>query len=143
MLSILKDDLKSFILAKNKIGSNVIRTVLSIVSNEGFKDNVPDEVIINIIKKEVKKRKEAFSLYSNNNREDLAKIESEEQTILEGYLPEQMSEDELITKMTTIKKNLKDQNKLNMGELIKASIKEFSKTADNSLISKVAKELIG
>ncbi|NSW88699.1 GatB/YqeY domain-containing protein [bacterium] len=143
MLSKLKDDLKSFILAKNKIGSNVIRTVLSIVSNEGFKDNVPDEVIINIIKKEVKKRKEAFSLYSNNNREDLAKIESEEQTILEGYLPEQMSEDELITKMTTIKNNLKDQNKLNMGELIKASIKEFSKTADNSLISKVAKELIG
>ena len=143
MLSKLKDDLKSFILAKNKIGSNVIRTVLSIVSNEGFKDNVPDEVIINIIKKEVKKRKEAFSLYSNNNREDLAKIESEEQTILEEYLPEQMSEDELITKMTTIKNNLKDQNKLNMGELIKASIKEFSKTADNSLISKVAKELIG
>ena len=143
MLSKLKDDLKSFILAKNKIGSNVIRTVLSIVSNEGFKDNVPDEVIINIIKKEVKKRKEAFSLYSNNNREDLAKIESEEQTILEGYLPEQMSEDELITKMTAIKNNLKDQNKLNMGELIKASIKEFSKTADNSLISKVAKELIG
>ena len=143
MLSKLKDDLKSFILAKNKIGSNVIRTVLSIVSNQGFKDNVPDEVIINIIKKEVKKRKEAFSLYSNNNREDLAKIESEEQTILEGYLPEQMSEDELITKMTTIKNNLKDQNKLNMGELIKASIKEFSKTADNSLISKVAKELIG
>tara|TARA_B100001996_G_scaffold304698_1_gene245658 strand:+ start:564 stop:995 length:432 start_codon:yes stop_codon:yes gene_type:complete len=142
MLLKLKDDLKNFILAKNKIGSNVIRTILSIVSNEGFKDNVPDEVIINIIKKEVKKRKEAISLYSNNNREDLARIETEEQIILEEYLPQQMSEDELIIKMTAIKNNLKNENKLNIGELIKASIKEFSKTADNSLISKIAKELI-
>ena len=142
MLSKLQEDLRGFILSKNKIGSNVIRTILSIISNEGLKDKANEEVIVNIIKKEIKKRKEAISVYSSNNRDDLVKIESEELLILEGYLPKQMSENELFEKMTIIKNNLLKENKLNIGELIKASIKEFSKNADNSLISKIAKELI-
>ena len=141
MLEKIREDLKRFIKSKNKLASNVVRTIISNITNEGLKDSATKESIINIIKKEIKKRREAIKLYSANNRNDLAKVEEEELSILESYLPEQMTEQDLMKGMERIKDNLESEGKLNMGELIKASIKEFSSSADNSMISKIAKGL--
>jgi uncharacterized protein len=141
MLEKIREDLKRFIKSKNKLGSNVVRTIISNITNEGLKDSATKESIINIIKKEIKKRREAIKLYSANNRHDLAKVEEEELSILESYLPEQMTEQDLMKGMKKIKDSLESEGKLNMGELIKASIKEFSSSADNSMISKIAKGL--
>ena len=141
MLDKIREDLKRFIKSKNKLGSNVVRTIISNITNEGLKDSATEESILNIIKKEIKKRREAIKLYSANNRNDLAKVEEEELSILESYLPEQMTEQDLMKGMERIKDNLESEGKLNMGELIKASIKEFSSSADNSMISKIAKGL--
>ena len=141
MLEKIREDLKRFIKSKDKLGSNVIRTIISNITNEGLKDSATEESIMNIIKKEIKKRREAIKLYSANNRDDLAKVEEEELSILESYLPEQMTEQDLMKGMKKIKDSLESEGKLNMGELIKASIKEFSSSADNSMISKIAKGL--
>ncbi|MDG2006707.1 MAG: GatB/YqeY domain-containing protein [Thermodesulfobacteriota bacteirum] len=141
MLEKIREDLKRFIKSKNKLGSNVVRTIISNITNEGLKDSATEESIMNIIKKEIKKRREAIKLYSANNRDDLAKVEEEELSILESYLPEQMTEQDLMKGMKKIKDSLESEGKLNMGELIKASIKEFSSSADNSMISKIAKGL--
>lgn len=142
MISKLKDDLKNFILSKNKTGSNVVRGILSTITNEGKKDSANDEFIMSIIKKEIKKRKEAIKLYSANNRNDLTKIEEDELLLLQAYLPDQIPEEDLILGMKKIKESLLSEGKLNMGELMKASMKEFSASADNSVISKIAKDLV-
>ena len=142
MLSKLKSDLKNFILTKNKIGSNVVRSILSTITNDGLKDSATEEEIVNIVKKEIKKRKEAIKLYESNNREDLSKIEQAELLILQSYIPEQMTEEDLKVEMIKIKDELLKENKLNIGELIKATIKKFSSSADNSMISKIAKDLV-
>ena len=142
MISKLKDDLKNFILSKNKTGSNVVRGILSTITNEGKKDSANDEFIMSIIKKEIKKRKEAIKVYSANNRNDLTKIEEDELLLLQAYLPDQIPEEDLIEGMEKIKESLLSQGKLNMGELMKASMKEFSASADNSVISKIAKDLV-
>ena len=94
------------------------------------------------IKKEIKKRKEAIKLYESNNREDLSKIEQAELLILQSYIPEQMTEEKLKVEMIKIKDELLKENKLNIGELIKTTIKKFSSSADNSMISKIAKGLV-
>jgi|TARA_B110000263_G_scaffold41632_1_gene33530 uncharacterized protein YqeY len=142
MISKLKDDLKNFILSKNKTGSNVVRGILSTITNEGKKDSANDEFIMSIIKKEIKKRKEAIKVYSANNRNDLTKIEEDELFLLQAYLPDQIPEEDLIRGMKKIKESLLSEGKLNMGELMKASMKEFSASADNSVISKIAKDLV-
>ena len=142
MLSKLKGDLKNFILTKNKIGSNVVRSILSTITNDGLKDSATEEEIVNIVKKEIKKRKEAIKLYESNNREDLSKIEQAELLILQSYIPEQMTEEKLKVEMIKIKDELLKENKLNIGELIKTTIKKFSSSADNSMISKIAKGLV-
>ena len=142
MISKLKDDLKNFILSKNKTGLNVVRGILSTITNEGKKDSANDEFIMSIIKKEIKKRKEAIKVYSANNRNDLTKIEEDELLLLQAYLPDQIPEEDLIQGMKKIKESLLSEGKLNMGELMKASMKEFSASADNSVISKIAKDLV-
>ena len=142
MLSKLKSDLKNFILTKNKIGSNVVRSILSTITNDGLKDSATEEEIVNIVKKEIKKRKEAIKLYESNNREDSSKIEQAELLILQSYIPEQMTEEKLKVEMIKIKDELLKENKLNIGELIKTTIKKFSSSADNSMISKIAKGLV-
>ena len=142
MLSKLKSDLKNFILTKNKVASNVVRSILSTITNDGLKDSATEEDIVSIVKKEIKKRKEAIKLYDSNNREDLSKIEQAELLILQSYIPEQMTEEDLKLEMIKIKDGLLKENKLNIGELIKATIKKFSSSADNSMISKIAKDLV-
>ena len=142
MLSKLKSDLKNFILTKNKVASNVVRSILSTITNDGLKDSATEEDIVSIVKKEIKKRKEAIKLYDSNNREDLSKIEQAELLILQSYIPEQMTEEDLKLEMIKIKDELLKENKLNIGELIKATIKKFSSSADNSMISKIAKGLV-
>ena len=142
MLSKLKSELKNFILTKNKIGSNVVRAILSTITNDWLKDSATEEEIVNIVKKEIKKRKEAIKLYESNNREDLSKIEQAELLILQSYIPEQMTEEKLKVEMIKIKDELLKENKLNIGELIKTTIKKFSSSADNSMISKIAKGLV-
>ena len=142
MLSKLKSDLKNFILTKNKVASNVVRSILSTITNDGLKDSATEEDIVSIVKKEIKKRKEAIKLYDSNNREDLSKIEQAELLILQSYIPEQMTEEDLKLEMIKIKDELLKENKLNIGELIKATIKKFSSSADNSMISKIAKDLV-
>ena len=142
MLSKLKSDLKNFILTKNKVASNVVRSILSTITNDGLKDSATEEEIVNIVKKEIKKRKEAIKLYESNNREDLSKIEQAELLILQSYIPEQMTKEDLKVEMIKIKDELLKENKLNIGELIKATIKKFSSSADNSMISKIAKDLV-
>ena len=142
MISKIKSDLKNFILKKNKVGSNVVRAILSTITNEGLKDSASNDDILGIIRKEIKKRKEAIKLYEANNREDLAEVEHAELLILESYLPTQMTEDDLRLKMLEIRDRLFKEGKLNMGELMKVSIQQFSANADNSMISKIAKDLV-
>ena len=119
-----------------------MRSFLSTITNDGLKDSATEEEIVNIVKKEIKKRKEAIKLYESNNREDLSKIEQAELLILQSYIPEQMTEEKLKVEMIKIKDELLKENKLNIGELIKTTIKKFSSSADNSMISKIAKGLV-
>ena len=53
MLEKIREDLKRFIKSKNKLGSNVVRTIISNITNEGLKDSATEESIMNIIKKHI------------------------------------------------------------------------------------------
>ena len=63
-------------------------------SNTGSKD-LPENDIIALVKNEVKRRKESAETYKNGGRAELAEKESSEAKILEKYLPEQMSEEQI------------------------------------------------
>ena len=142
MIAILREDLKKAITSKDKVATNAIRSVIAAIGNEGKDAENSEEKVIKTINKEIKKRKDAIALYKENNRDDLKDIEEGELKILEKYLPEQMSEEEVKKEVLRIYESLQSGENVNMGILMKESVKQLSGKADNGMISKIAKEII-
>jgi len=106
------------------------------------KSQLQDEEIIQVTLSEIKKRKEAILLYKKGKREDLAQKEEKEIEILEKYLPEQISDEELqkLAKETiekVVASSLKD-----MGKVMKELMIKVKGRAEGSKVSQIIKELL-
>ena len=84
--------------AKATVKVAVLRHLKTAIKNrmvEEKVDTLSDDVVLDLIAKQVKQRKDAFDQYSKAGRDDLAKIEADEMAELETYLPNQLSDAEL------------------------------------------------
>tara|TARA_B100000401_G_scaffold204325_1_gene137815 strand:+ start:270 stop:683 length:414 start_codon:yes stop_codon:yes gene_type:complete len=123
-------DYKNSLKLKDKIKISTYRLILSgikeldITNRSGpQKKETDDDDIKKLLKKMIKQRNESIEVYKKNNRDDLLKIEQQEQEILSSYLPKQLSEvetrnicSEIINE--TKASSIKDMGKV-MGELKK------------------------
>lgn len=101
-----------------------------------------DEDVIEVINKEIKKRKEAIEFYKKGERFDLAEKEERELKILEEYIPEQLSEDELRNILKRIIENIEAKDIKDLGKVMKFAMLELKGRADGEIIRKVAEELL-
>lgn len=96
----LDQDIKQALLGGDKSRAEVLRGLKSVLLNEkiakGLRESgLSDEAVLALIGKEVKKRNESAELYEKAGAHDRAEAELHEKEILEGYLPKQLSDDEL------------------------------------------------
>ncbi len=95
----LQSDLSESIKARDEVRSGTIRMVLSAITNEEVSGKeareLTDDDVITVLGREAKKRREAAEAYDDAGRAELADKERAELVVIEGYLPEQMSDDEL------------------------------------------------
>ena len=137
--------MKAALLSGDRFVGDVLRNLKAAILNEEVAQNKRDEGISDadiekIIAKEVKKRYEAATLYDQNSRDDSADQERREATVLEAYLPEQLSEAEVKTVIDAKIAVLGATDMKMMGPVIGAVKSELGNTADGSLISKIVKE---
>lgn len=99
-----------------------------------------DEEIIDVISSEIKKRKDAITLYDQGKRPELAEKEKKEIVILQKYLPAQMSEEEIkkIVAEAVAKTGAKEVK--DMGKVMAEIMPKTKGKADSSLVSKIVKE---
>ena len=142
MIQQIKSDLKVALIEKDKIAANTLRSIMSMYTNEEKNNKDKNIDVESIIKKEIKKRKEAIILYESNNRDDLKKIELAEMEVLSKYLPEQISEQELKKCLMDLKNEISSNKEFNIGFFIRESIKAYSSKSDNGTISKLCKEIM-
>lgn len=96
MLIKLQEDLKQAQLNRDEINTSTLRLLLSEIHNVQIqKGQVSDEDIISVIQKEAKKRQEAAESFKAGGRGEQAQREEAEAAILEGYLPDKISNEEL------------------------------------------------
>jgi len=102
-----------------------------------------DEEVLAVVVVEAKKRKEAMIEYEKGDRKDLSEKEKKELEILQKYLPEQLSEEELkkILKEAINKVGAKEMR--DMGRVMAEATPKIQGRADGSQISKTVKELLG
>lgn len=100
--------------------------------------NITDEQIIEVLKKEAKKRRESIVAYKDGNRQELADKEQYELTLIEEYLPKMMGEDEV---RALVKQALETAKPDNFGMAMNAAMKAVGKGAEGGTVSKIVKEL--
>ncbi len=140
----LMDDLKNAMKEKDEIKKNTVQMVraaiLQIEKDKGIQ--LEDNQIIDIIAKEVKKRKDAAIDFQKSGREDLISKNNLEIEILTTYLPKQLSKEEIETIVKEIITELQATNMKDMGKVMKAAKEKIGAAADGKTINEVVKNLL-
>lgn len=140
----LLEDLKNAMKEKNVNKKNAVQMVrtaiLQIEKDKGIE--VSDEQIIDIIAKEVKKRKDSLSDYEKAERTDLINQINEEIKVLEEYLPKQLSDEELETEIKNIIEEVGATTIKDMGKVMKAAKEKIGAKADGKRINEVVKKIL-
>ncbi|HPM28019.1 MAG TPA: GatB/YqeY domain-containing protein [bacterium] len=97
IIETIDQDLRNAMRNRETKSVTTLRSVKASLQNATIENrgDLKDEQIINVLQREIKKRKEAAELYKRSKREDHVEQELEEIKIIEKYLPEQMSNEEL------------------------------------------------
>ena len=139
-------DLKNAMLAKDKVKLAALRAIKSAFLLESTKDasksEISDEVAQQIISKLHKQRMDAYKIYVDQNRKDLADDEIQQAEILEKYLPKQLSETEIKTELESIIVDVGASTIADIGKVMGKAMASLKGKADGSLISKLVKDLL-
>jgi uncharacterized protein YqeY len=143
----ISSDLIIAMKAKDKVSLEAIRaakTAFVLARAEKGADSVlTAEEELKIIQKLVKQRKESAAIYKEQNRPDLYEKEVTEAVVLEKYLPEKMSDTELLNIIKGIITRTGAKSQADMGKVMGIATKELAGKADGKEISARVKELLG
>lgn len=143
--TILKD-LKAAMKAKDADRLRVVRSLKSkilekeISERTGGEATISDEQVVEVLMKAAKQRKESIEQFEQGGRDDLAEKERQELAIIEGYLPEMMSEDEIRKAVQAQIKKMGASSIADMGKVMGALMGQLKGKADGSAISAIVKE---
>lgn len=137
----LTKDLQDAMKAEDVLRRETLRMVLTTIHNRELERSgkvpMPDEEIVDILRKEAKKREEASQMFAQNGRNELAEKEKKEIDIIKKYLPALMPEDDA---RASIKKILSSLPSKDIGPAMKAVMAELRGKADSSVVTKIVKE---
>lgn len=149
----MMDDLKAAMKSGDKLKMTTIRGIQSAIKNKEIDDRVKtpdpqdkrsqdekdDDLIIGILKTLVKQRKDSIEQFKAGGRQDLVDQESSELAIIETYLPQMMSKDQIETLVRDVISELKASSPKDMGAVMKAVLGKAQGRADGKLVSELVK----
>jgi len=139
-------DLKEAMKNKEKDRLRVLRSLKSkllereISERKDGEASLSDEQAIEVLMKAAKQRKESIEQFEKGDRDDLAESEQEELELIESYLPEMLSEDEVRDIAREKIEELGADDMSDMGQVMGVMMQELKGKAEGSLVSKVVKE---
>ncbi|MBC7581310.1 GatB/YqeY domain-containing protein [Aeromicrobium sp.] len=141
-------DIKTALLAGEQHRATVLRTVKAALLNfkvaQGTRDSaMNDSDVIAILSKEAKKRQESADMYIQGGSKERAMIEMAEKALIEQYLPEQMTPDEMAVLVDEVINATGANSAQDLGMVIGQTKAKAGPAADGGLIAKLAKERLG
>ena len=142
----IMDQLKQAMRDKNEAALRTLRAIKAAILLEktatGAKEELTEADELKMLQKLSKQRKDSLEIFRTQNREDLAKIESEELAIIEQILPQQQSEESLTAKVQEIIQAVGATSPADMGKVMGAANKALAGQADGKLIADMVKKLL-
>ena len=143
----LSDTLKSSMKEKNERSVSTLRLILAALKDQdiaargkGNKEGLSDDQILSLLQSMIKQRRESIKLYEQGGRMELAQREAEEIGVIEEFLPEQMSEEEIATVITGVVDEVGAESLKDMGKVMTALKEQFAGQMDFGKASTIVKE---
>ena len=139
-------ELKTAMLAKDEKTMRSLRAVKAAIilakTAEGSGGELKEDDEVKLLQKLVKQRKDSLEIYQQQNRADLAQKELEEIQVIEKFLPQQLSAEELKKELEKIIAETGASSPADMGKVMGVATKKLSGKADGKTISATVKELL-
>lgn len=141
----IDQDLKAAMLTGDKDKTTTLRGLKSSVLNSEIElskreDGLSDDEVIAVLQKEAKKRQESADLYKQGGNEERASAELAEKEIIQAYLPEQLSEEEILAVVNNVIAESGATDTQSLGQVIGKVKLRLGPRADGSVIAKLVKE---
>ncbi|MGG2185586.1 GatB/YqeY domain-containing protein [Bacillus altitudinis] len=143
LLEQLNSDMKLFMKNREKDKLIVIRMVKASLQNEAIKlkkDSLTGDEELTVLSREIKQRKDSLHEFSKANRLDLVDKVQKEIDILDVYLPEQLSEEELQAVVKETIAEIGASSKADMGKVMSAIMPKVKGKADGAVINRLVSE---
>lgn len=143
----LQEELKQSMLARDELKTSVLRMLLSSISyletNKGGAGyEATEEDVMSSIQKEAKQRRDSIEEFEKAGRQELADKEQKELELLQKYLPEQLSEEEIKKFVEEAIAQTGASSISDMGKLMGSLMPKIKGKADGNLVSKIVRELL-
>ena len=139
-------EMKEAMKSKNEAALRGLRAIKAEIikakTEPGAGGEISAETEVKMLQKMVKQRRDALEIYQQQNRADLAQKEQEEISIIEKYLPAQMSADDLRSEVQQIINETGATSAADMGKVMGVATKKLAGRADGKAISAAVKELL-
>ena len=146
----LSDTLKFSMKEKNERSVSTLRLILAALKDQdiaargkGNKEGLSDDQILSLLQSMIKQRRESIKLYEQGGRMELAQREAEEIGVIEEFLPEQMSHDEMAIVITRIIGEVGAEGLKDMGKAMGALKEQYAGQMDFAKASAMVKERLG
>lgn len=138
----IPEDLKTALRGKKSLDLLVLRMLQAAIKNREIdkKGELNDEEIVQVVSSEIKKRRDAIEEFTKVSREDAAEAEQLEINVLMKYMPEQLSEEEVASKVQELVAGSGAAGLKDLGIAMKVVMPELKGKADGKLINKYVRE---
>jgi len=140
----LTDDLKEAMRGGDRVKCSVIRLVMAAIKNAEIarQAELNDGDVLGVIAKEVRQRQESIEAFKQGNRQDLVAQEEVEMAILNKYLPQQMTREEIVVEARQVIEQVGAQGPGDKGKVMPQLIAKLKGKADGREINAVVTELL-
>ena len=144
----INGNLKKAMQGKDELTVSVLRLLISAIRNkeislrQGERRELADEQIIEVIKSEIKKRKDSIEAYTQGGRPDLADKEKKEEEMLKAYLPPQIADEELEKIVRETVSLLGKVSEKDFGKVMGQVMAKVKATADGNKVSEAVKKIL-
>ncbi len=143
----INEEIKTAMKAKDQDRLRALRSIKSLIliaeTEKGSKDGeLTEEAELALLTKAAKQRKDSLDIYLKEGREDLAEKEKVELAVIEGFLPAQLSEEEIKEELKAIIAQVGASTMKDMGKVMGVATKKMAGKADGKIISSSVKALL-
>jgi hypothetical protein len=142
----IMEELKTAMRAKDEAALRTLRAIKAAIiiekTAEGANGEISEATEQKMLQKLAKQRRDSLDIFEKQNREDLASKEREELAIIEKFLPQQLTADELHTELRAIIAQVGAKTPADMGKVMGVASKQLAGRADGKAISEAVKQLL-